>query len=218
MGRIGGVGAKTKLPERIVTLPSESKLAFLEELRRIAQWGLGYTEDPYDIERYECLLELASIEYSALADVAPETLRDRFQEEIGGNVTPKVGLDAAIFDTEGKLLLIRRSDDGLMALPGGWAELGESPEDGIAREVLEETGLEVEIGELIGHYCRMPGEYDQPHTSYHMMFHATVRSGTPCTTEEATEIGYYDPATICDWHRDMAQATTMATNWWTRKL
>ena len=194
--------------------PSESKLAFLEELRRIAQWGLGYTTDAYDVERYTRLLELASNEYETLSGVPSNVIQERFMAEIGGNVTPKIGLDAAIFDEHGDLLLIRRHDDKMMALPGGWAELGETPEAGIAREVKEETGLDVEIGELIGHYCRLPGQYNQPHTSYHMIFHATVTGGTLQTTDEAIEIGYYNPTPVTDWHKDMANATRMAVDWW----
>ena len=191
----------------------DSKLSFLEELRRIAQWGLGYTRDPYDIERYERLLELASHRYSELSGVDATVIRERFQSEIGGNVTPKVGLDAAIFDDAGKLLLIRRSDDQCMALPGGWAELGETPEAGIAREVIEETGLTVDVRDLIGHYTRLPGKFGDPHTSYHLIFHCIVTDGVPTLTDEAIEVGYYDPATISDWHRDMAHATSLAMAW-----
>ena len=144
----------------------KSVLAFLEELRRIAQWGLSYTTDPYDIERYTRLLELASIEYGQLSGLPKDILMDRFRQELGGNITPKIGVDAAVFNEDGKLLLLRRDDDGLWSVPGGWAELGESPQESIRREVQEETTLDVEVGELIGIYHRMPGDYGQPHTSY----------------------------------------------------
>jgi len=192
----------------------QTKLDFLEEVRRIAQWGLSYSTDPYDVERYTRLLELAATEYEALGGVPSDVLIERFRAELGGNITPKVGVDGAIFDEEGRLLLIRRHDDKLMALPGGWAELGETPEASVAREVLEETGVEVEVGPLIGHYARMPGEFGQPHTSYHLIFHCRVVSGTPRTTPEALEIGYYDSQSVTDWHRDMAKVTEMCRDWW----
>jgi ADP-ribose pyrophosphatase YjhB (NUDIX family) len=191
-----------------------STLEFLEELRRIAQWGLGYTTDPYDVERYTRLLELASIEYSALSGVPKNVIMERFQREIGGNATPKVGVDAAIFDASGRILLLRRDDDQLWCVPGGWAELGETPQESVAREVLEETTLEVDVKNIINTYARMPGQYGQPHTSCHLIFHCVVRSGTPQTTPEALEIGYFDRATISDWHRDMANVTSTAMAYW----
>lgn len=198
--------------------PPKNVLEFLEELRRIAEWGLSYTTDPYDVERYTRLLELASIEYGKLSGLPKDLLMDRFKQELGGNITPKIGLDAAIFDEEGQLLLLRRDDDGLWSVPGGWAELGESPQESIRREVLEETTLDVDVRDLIGVYHRMPGEYGQPHTSYHLLFHCVVQSGTPQTTAEALEIGYFNREAIHDWHRDMAKVTAMARDYWNEHL
>jgi ADP-ribose pyrophosphatase YjhB (NUDIX family) len=53
---------------------------------------------------------------------------------------------------DGRLLAIRRADNGTWELPGGVLELSESPEDGVVREVWEETGIRVEVNELTGVY------------------------------------------------------------------
>ncbi|GHD17329.1 hypothetical protein GCM10010313_46540 [Streptomyces violarus] len=53
---------------------------------------------------------------------------------------------------DGRLLAIRRADNGTWQLPGGILELDETPEAGVAREVLEETGIHVEVDELTGVY------------------------------------------------------------------
>ena len=83
----------------------------LDELRILAKNGLHYTDDPYDEERYERLLELASEYYAEAVELPPDTVRERFADELG-HVTPKVGGRAAIFDDDGRALLIKRSDDG----------------------------------------------------------------------------------------------------------
>ncbi|MBI2561507.1 MAG: NUDIX domain-containing protein [candidate division NC10 bacterium] len=62
------------------------------------------------------------------------------------------GVAAIISNGEGKILLQRRSDNGLWGLPGGSVEIGESVRDAIIREVQEETGLTVEVVRLIGVY------------------------------------------------------------------
>lgn len=71
--------------------------------------------------------------------------------------TPRhsVSVAAAIVDDEGRVLATRRADNGRWEPPGGVLELDESIEGGVRREVLEETGLEVECQELTGVYKNM---------------------------------------------------------------
>ncbi|MBX7258094.1 MAG: NUDIX hydrolase N-terminal domain-containing protein [Candidatus Hydrogenedentes bacterium] len=190
---------------------------FLEELRRIAQLGLNYTRDPFDRARYERLLELAAIEYESLCGLPKETAIERFRRDVG-HVTPHVGVDAAIFDSERRMLLIRRSDDGLWAMPGGWAELGETPQRSTEREVFEEVGLIVEARDIINVTSRLPGEYGQPHTSCHLLFHCVVTGGQLTTTEEAIEAGYHDPESISEWHRDHGERVKAAVRFSRERL
>lgn len=72
--------------------------------------------------------------------------------------TPRhsVSVAAAIFDDSGEnVLLIKRRDNGRWEPPGGVLELGETIEDGLRREVREETGSDVEVGALTGVYKNM---------------------------------------------------------------
>ncbi len=76
------------------------------------------------------------------------------------NETPRhsVSVAAAIFDDSGeKVLLIKRRDNGNWEPPGGVLELDETIEDGLRREVREETGAEIEVGPLTGVYKNMTG-------------------------------------------------------------
>lgn len=175
--------------------------ALLEELRRIAQNGLVYADNPYDRERYGRLMEIACAEYGALAGLSSEEVRERFASELG-HVTPKVGVDAAVADEQGRLLLVRRADDGRWAPPGGWAELGESARESVEREVLEETGLVVGARGVIEVLPRLPGEWGTPHTSCHILFHCVATGGSLRTSVETLEVGFFHPAEITEWHRD----------------
>lgn len=192
---------------------AKNTFQLLEELRGIAQLGLCYAKDPFDRERYEHLLVLASAEYSKLSGIPDVDVLARFRSELG-YVTPKVAVVAAVFSPEGCLLLIRRSDDHLWGLPAGWAELGETPAESVRREVLEETGLDVEVGAPIDVFGRLPGAFGQPHTSVHVLYHAVVKGGSPSCSSEASEIGFYDHRAMKAWHKDHQEMAQRACRFW----
>jgi 8-oxo-dGTP pyrophosphatase MutT (NUDIX family) len=123
-----------------------------DQLRAIAQLGLFYSDGkPYDADRYEQILDVAA-ELFALADTRTGAqVRQTVFRELT-HVTPLCGAEAAVFDEDGRLLLIRRADDGLWALPGGMINPGETPAHAAVREALEETGMYVEPTALVGVY------------------------------------------------------------------
>ena len=73
-------------------------------------------------------------------------------ERVGRAGKLGVGCSAMVLDAEGRMLLVRRADNGRFAVPGGYMEAGESVSEACAREVKEETGLDVEVKELIAIY------------------------------------------------------------------
>jgi 8-oxo-dGTP pyrophosphatase MutT (NUDIX family) len=184
-------------------------LLLLEEITAIAQIGLNYAQTPYDQERYERLLALAAQQYSGMASIEPEIVADRFRKDLG-YITPKVGVSAAIFNNIGDLLLVRRSDDQTWCLPCGWAEVGETPQQSVAREVLEETGLRVRVGELIRLGTRMPGDFGLPHTTYHLLFFCEAIGGEIETSHETVDVGFYPANEERVWHHDHQQEAQSA--------
>lgn len=176
-------------------------LDLLEEIRAIAQTGLGYTRAPFDRVRYEHLLAVASREYSALGDLSPVEIGERLRADLG-YATPKVGVSAAVFDDQGRLLLVRRVQDDTWCLPGGWAEVRMTPEQSCAKEVLEETGLEVRVGELVRIRTRMPGQFGSPHTSFHLLYACERLGGCLAPSIETLEPGFHDIDAPRAWHFD----------------
>ena len=93
--------------------------------------------------------------------------------------THRVGAFAVILDDDERVLVSRRVDSGWFNLPGGGVDPGESVTEGLIREVREETGLEVEIGRLVGDYSK-PQKHEVVLT-----FRARVTGGSPVPSDEA---------------------------------
>ena len=111
----------------------------IKRLRTIAQIGLVYSTDEYNIERYTELLEISNSLTSVVSDVDLDELSGCFRVE-SDYVTPKVDIRAVIFNDRDEILLVKERADGKWALPGGWADVGYSPSADAVKEVLEETG------------------------------------------------------------------------------
>lgn len=117
-----------------------------------------------------------------------------------------------IFNAQGEVLLQRRSDNGRWGLPGGAIEPGESIRQAAVREVKEETGLEVDVGRLIGVYTDADMVYpngDKAH-SICIAVEFTVQSGTlHCDENESLELRYFPmdalPELFCQQHERILQ-------------
>lgn len=118
----------------------------LEDVKRmkvLADLGLLYHTNEYDRDRYQELQEISYRFMNLLSGHSLEALKTAFplaQEY----PTAKVDLRGLLLSEDKKILLVREGSDGRWALPGGWADIGFSPSEGIVKEFKEETGLEVE--------------------------------------------------------------------------
>jgi len=98
----------------------------------------------------------------------------------------------ALIERDGKILLGRRAFDpgaGCWGLPGGFLEEGEEPGAGLRREVREETGLDVEPGELFGTWMQPHGE----RTVLCLLWHARLLSGVERAADDVVELGWFGP-------------------------
>lgn len=187
-------------------------LPLLDELQTIACNGLNFATGAYDRERYERLLELASRYYGHALDLPAPEVRARLRAELG-YITPKVGAEAAIFDRDGNVLLVRRSDDGRWCLPCGWVEPNESPAEAATREAREETGLVVRVTRLVDVFTRKADQGFGPHSAIAVVYLCEVMGGTIQASHEATEVRYSPIADVGEWHerhREYAEAAHAA--------
>lgn len=113
-------------------------LKWANELRAIAQNGIEYTKDPYDKERFNQLMDISAEILSNHSNYDFNSIKNIIINE-KGYATPKVGVRGAVFKDD-KILLVREADDKNWSLPGGWADINESPSHAVVREIEEESG------------------------------------------------------------------------------
>ena len=160
-------------------MPNPQWLDRARRFQAIAQIGLAYCKDPYDRQRYEEIQRLAAdimANGAALPDSAP--LLDIFKNDLG-YATPKIDIRTAVFDRD-RILLVQEREDGLWTLPGGWADIGDSPSFAAVREVKEESGYAIAISKLAAVYDR--DKHGHPPMAFHVykfFFLGELRGGTP---------------------------------------
>ena len=188
-------------------------IALLDEIQTLARNGLHYAQNPYDQERYERLLQLATNTYSRLLDLSAESIQLRFDQELG-HITPKVGAHAAIFNEHGEILLMDRVDGSGWCLPCGWVEPNERPIDAAIREAREETGLEVEHKQFVGVFTRLPSAMNGPHTMIAVVHLCQVVGGELTLSHEGLGLRYWALDDVPRWHDTHEKYARAAYRMW----
>ncbi|MCF3104482.1 NUDIX domain-containing protein [Streptomyces roseoverticillatus] len=101
-----------------------------------------------------------------------------------------VSVAGAVVREDGRVLAIRRADNGHWEPPGGVLEVAEAPEDGVRREVREETGIEVEVQQLTGVYKNMARGVVA------LVFRCTPVGGSERTSEESVAVAWMTPEEV----------------------
>lgn len=140
----------------------EKWLKWVSQIQSIAQAGLTFSENRYDLDRYQQLRDLSVEIMNEYTDAGTEKVRELFASETGYQ-TPKVDIRAAVFK-EGEILMVREKIDGAWSLPGGWADVNTSPGESAVRECLEEAGAIVKPGRIVAiqladRHCNTPYLY-----------------------------------------------------------
>ena len=166
-------------------------LQIAKEIQSIAQAGLAYTENKYDIERYQRLRNLSFSILKEYTDAPVEKIRSLFASEEGYQ-TPKVDIRGVVF-REGKILMVRESIDGKWTLPGGWADVGYSPFEIAEKEIFEEAGIKVTPERLLAVFDKM--KHSHPPDIYHVykLFILCRDSGQEVKPGmETTDVGWFE--------------------------
>jgi ADP-ribose pyrophosphatase YjhB (NUDIX family) len=167
----------------------DSLYQIADELRGIANLGLRFTQDEYDRERYQKVLIASAGIVAALEESSPDQVLSAYKENFA-HVSPLAGAGAVVFKDH-KILLIKRHDDGLWAIPGGLVEVGETAAEAALRELSEEVGIRAKIKRLLGVFDSRIWKSKTSMQLFHFVFQAETDNQTPNTSSEALDVGYF---------------------------
>lgn len=174
----------------------EKWLQWVIEIQSLAQAGLAYTNNVYDIERYERLRNISAEIIAEKSNINLEKVKDLFCNETGYQ-TPKIDTRAVIF--KDNKILLAHENNGTWSLPGGWCDVLESVGSNTIKEVKEETGLDVENVKIIAVQDR--NKHNKPIYAYgvcKIFMLCNVIGGKFIENIETTEIKYFSLDEIPD--------------------
>jgi ADP-ribose pyrophosphatase YjhB (NUDIX family) len=169
--------------------------ATLDQLRRllaIAQTGLHFCKDAYDRERYEEVARIAASLLAQGSELSAGELLLRWQAD-DGYITPKMDVRGACFREDGHVLLVRERLDGKWALPGGWADVNDSPAYAVEKEIEQESGFTARAVKVAAVYDR--NKHGHPHYLFHswkMFFICEITGGEPRGSHETDGVDFFD--------------------------
>lgn len=160
------------------------------ELRAIAQIGLTFSKDHFDRQRYERIRELGASLIARGAEEDLEKVLGLFQQD-SGYATPKVDVRGAAF-REGRILLVREISDGGWTLPGGWADVNQTPAECVVREIAEESGFQARALKLAAvHDYRKRHPPRHIDSIYKLFFICELTGGSARPSDETSEVGFF---------------------------
>lgn len=165
-------------------------LRWARKIQAIGQTGLAYHPDDHDTERYQSMLELAAEIVAAQTELGDEEVLESYLAQ-QGYATPKVDVRAAVVRA-GRILLVKERTDGRWAMPGGWADVGESPSEMVIREAREESGFEVAPRRVVGIFEEnRHAALQELYHAYKIVFLCDITGGQARPSNETAAVEFF---------------------------
>jgi ADP-ribose pyrophosphatase YjhB (NUDIX family) len=180
-----------------MTISSTQEMYLIaDELRTIANLGLRLAESRYDQERCERVLGASARLVAALDRRVPDEVMAQFKGDLS-HISPFVAANAAVF-RDGRILLIRREDNGLWALPGGLVDVGESLAEAAVRELSEEANVRGRATRMLGIWDSRFLRSSMKAQAYFAIFLVEADDGEPEAGPETTGVGFFAEGELPD--------------------
>lgn len=168
-------------------------LNFIKRVKALSETGLLYTQNEYDIDRYE---ELKALSFNMLKKLTNEPVTNikLVFNEVTDYPTPKIDVRGLVLNHQNELLLVKEKMDGKWTIPGGWCEIGLSPKENLIKEMEEETGLNVQIERLLALFDKKHHNHPpHPLYVYKLVFYCRANESQPMNPNyEIEDIGYFN--------------------------
>ena len=174
---------------------TDPRLRLLRRLQALARTGLHFCGSEYDRERYAEIERIGAELLAGGSEPGREALLAAWRLETG-YVTPKVEVRGAAF-RDGRVLLVRETADGRWTLPGGWADVNESPSEAIEKEIAQESGFEARAVKLAALWDR--GRHGHGESLFHCwkaFFLCEITGGEARGSYETDAVAFFDPADL----------------------
>jgi ADP-ribose pyrophosphatase YjhB (NUDIX family) len=166
-------------------------LTLITQLRSVADVGLLYAQNEYDVERYTEIQHISTQMLDYVTGLGAETIKILFPQA-QDYPTAKVDVRGILLSADNKILLARESADGKWSLPGGWADVGYTPKEVITKEFKEETGLDIVPERLLAVFDKkMHPHPPQPFYVYKIVFWCKAVSSTLLKGFDVLDVQYF---------------------------
>jgi ADP-ribose pyrophosphatase YjhB (NUDIX family) len=167
-----------------------SLLDLSRRLLALSQTGLHFTAEEYDRERYREVGQIATELLAQLSNASPAALAQTWFVE-DGYATPKLDVRGVIFRDD-RVLMVRERVDGKWTVPGGWADVNDTPSGAVEKEIEQESGFTAKARKLAAVYDR--NKHEHPPYLFHawkMFFICEITGGAPRTSYETTAVEFF---------------------------
>ena len=164
---------------------------WMKQLQAIAQNGLSYSQNEYDLERYRQIQQIIVDILKNHTNHDTAAINDFLSEETGYR-TPKVDVRGVVFRDD-SILLVKERSDGKWTLPGGWADVCLTPSENVVKEIFEESGYRTRAIKLLAVYDRDKHAHTPkfPYHVYKFFFLCEIIGGSPQTSIETEDVKFF---------------------------
>jgi len=186
----GGAGPQKNAYKNQDIVMENYWLSVAQRIQALAQAGLTYSPNDYDLDRYHQLTDISVEILAKLSGGEPSQIKGLMTADVGYR-TPKTDVRAVVLRGD-KVLLVHEREDGAWSLPGGWADIGLSPRENVEKEVREESGLLVRAIRLLAVVDKkMHIHPPSPNYVYKLFFLCEESGGAMAEGMETLGVGFF---------------------------
>ncbi len=166
-------------------------LQLAKQVQALAENGLHFSENDFDLDRYQILEEISLRMLSLVTGLPAETIEVATPER-NGYRTPKVDVRAVIFNNRDEILMVKERVDSRWSLPGGWCDVGYTPRETAEKEAEEEAGIKVKVSRLLAVFDKKC--HDHPEDlfyAYKIFLECETENYEISTGMETLDVGFF---------------------------